>query len=223
MNTATTTILLNEGFFARRNWFDWLFAAIVTVGGLYALQRYGSYMDVYEKGILLGAIPCTVWLGWFWRPLQVLMLVVVVLALAAIGLYQQDGAGNLARAETVFGLKYFLSSQSAILWMSMLFFMSTAFYWLGMFARGEGHTMSLIGSRLAWVAVGMALIGTLVRWYENNGTGSFIATHDVYAGTSNHAVPAALDGTPASSSQAASTCSAAAASISHSTQNGRQA
>ena len=39
MNTATTTILLNEGFFARRNWFDWLFAAIVTVGGLYALQR----------------------------------------------------------------------------------------------------------------------------------------------------------------------------------------
>ncbi|MHB1112325.1 MAG: c-type cytochrome biogenesis protein CcsB, partial [Acidovorax defluvii] len=167
MNTATTTILLNEGFFARRNWFDWLFAAIVTVGGLYALQRYGSYMDVYEKGILLGAIPCTVWLGWFWRPLQVLMLVVVVLALAAIGLYQQDGAGNLARAETVFGLKYFLSSQSAILWMSMLFFMSTAFYWLGMFARGEGHTMSLIGSRLAWVAVGMALIGTLVRWYES--------------------------------------------------------
>jgi cytochrome c-type biogenesis protein CcsB len=51
--------------------------------------------------------------------------------------------------------------------MSMLFFMSTAFYWLGMFARGEGHTMSLIGSRLAWVAVGMALIGTLVRWYES--------------------------------------------------------
>ncbi|RZJ58210.1 MAG: c-type cytochrome biogenesis protein CcsB, partial [Acidovorax sp.] len=171
MNTATrnttTVITLNEGFFARRNWFDWLFAAIVVAGGLYALQRYGSFMDVYEKGILLGAIPCTIWLCWFWRPLRVLLLVVAAVALMAIGLYQQDGAGSLARADTVFGLKYFLSSQSAILWMSMLFFMSTIFYWVGMFSRGEGRTMSLLGSRIAWVAVAMALIGTLVRWYES--------------------------------------------------------
>ena len=172
MNTATssstvTTITLNEGFFARRNWFDWLFAAIVAVGALYALQRYGAFMDVYEKGILLGAIPSTIWLGWFWRPLRVLMLVVAAVALMAIGLYQQDGAGSLARADTVFGLKYFLSSQSAILWMSMLFFISTVFYWVGMFSRGEGKTMSMLGSRIAWVAVAMALIGTLVRWYES--------------------------------------------------------
>ena len=27
--------------------------------------------------------------------------------------------------------------------------------------------MELIGSRLAWAAVGMALIGTMVRWYES--------------------------------------------------------
>jgi ABC-type transport system involved in cytochrome c biogenesis permease subunit len=27
--------------------------------------------------------------------------------------------------------------------------------------------MELLGSRLAWVAVGMALIGTMVRWYES--------------------------------------------------------
>ena len=167
MNTATTTITLNEGFLSRRNWLDWLFAVLVTVGGLYAFQRYSAYMDVYEKGILIGAVPSVIWLGWFWRPLRVLMLVVAALALMAIGLYQQDGAGTLARAETVFGLKYFLSSQSAILWMSMLFFMSTAFYWIGMFSRGEGNTMSMIGSRIAWVAVAMALIGTLVRWYES--------------------------------------------------------
>ena len=79
MNSATststaTTITLNEGFFSRRNWLDWLFAAIVAVGGLYALQRYGAFMDVYEKGILMGAIPCTIWLCWFWRPLRGLLL-----------------------------------------------------------------------------------------------------------------------------------------------------
>ena len=179
MNTASTssvtpasagknaTLRLNESFLSRRNWLDWVFAALVVVGGLFALQRYADYMDVYEKGILLGAIPGAIWLGWFWRPLRVLMLVAAGFALLAINLYQQDGVGQLARADTVFWLKYFLSSQSAILWMSMLFFMSTIFYWISMVAKGEGATMSLIGSRLVWVAVGMALIGTLVRWYES--------------------------------------------------------
>ncbi|HSV82315.1 MAG TPA: c-type cytochrome biogenesis protein CcsB [Ramlibacter sp.] len=163
MNTATTTITLHEGFFARRSPFDWLFALIVAAGGLYAFARYGQYMDVYEKGILLAAIPAAAWLGWFWRPLRLLMLVVAAFALLGIAAYQ----GDLARADSVFWLKYFLSSQSAILWMSMLFFMSTAFFWLGMFGGSQSGTLEMLGSRLAWVAVGMALIGTLVRWYES--------------------------------------------------------
>ena len=171
MNTATTTtnatITLNESFAARRNAFDWIFAALVLLGGLFALQRYANYMDGYEKAILLGTIPAVIWLGWFWRPLRALMLGAGAGALLAISLYQQGDAGSLARADTVFWLKYFLSSQSAILWMSMLFFMSTIFYWLSMFAKGEGSTMSLLGSRLVWTAVFMALVGTLVRWYES--------------------------------------------------------
>lgn len=170
MNTAstTTTIALNEGFLARRNWMDWVFAALVLVGGLYAFQRYGAAMNVYEKGILLAAIPGAIWLGWFWGSLQKLMLAVAVLSLLALWLYQgPDGAPHLDRAETVFGLKYFLSSQSAILWMCLLCFVSTAFYWIGLFAKGERDTMGLLGSRLAWVAVMMALLGTMVRWYES--------------------------------------------------------
>lgn len=169
-NTNTTTnatLTLNASFASRRNALDWVFAALVLCGGLFAFQRYAAFMDVYEKGILLGAIPAAISLGWFWRPLRALMLIAAGAALLAVNLYQQDGVGSLARADTVFWLKYFLSSQSAILWMSMLFFMSTLFYWIGMFARGEGATMSLIGSRLVWAAVGMALIGTLVRWYES--------------------------------------------------------
>ena len=167
MNTATTTLTLNEGYFARRNWFDWLFAVLVAVGLGYALQRYASYMDVYEKGILLASIPAMIRLGWFWRPLAVLMLAVAGFSLMAVGLYQGGGGGDLARSEQVFGLKYFLSSQSAILWMSMVFFISTVFYWIGIFAKGERSVMSLLGSRLAWLAVAMALIGTMVRWYES--------------------------------------------------------
>ncbi len=165
MNTATLT--LNQGYFTQRNVLDWVFAALVMAGGLFAFSTYGQAMDVYEKGILLGAMPAVITLAWFWRPLRVLMLVVAGFALLGVMSYQGPEGGSLARAESVFWLKYFLSSQSAILWMSVLFFMSTVFYWIGMFSRNQGDTMSLIGSRLAWVAVGMALIGTLVRWYES--------------------------------------------------------
>jgi cytochrome c-type biogenesis protein CcsB len=160
---TTTTITLDEGFLSRRNLFDWVFAAIVAAGGLFAFVQYAQYMDVYEKGILIGSIPATIWLGWFWRPLRGLTLAVAGFSLLGVLSYQ----GSLARADEVFWLKYFLSSQSAILWMSVLFVMSTVFYWLGMFARGQAATMETIGSRMAWVAVGMALIGTMVRWYES--------------------------------------------------------
>ena len=160
---AGKTITLNEGYFSRLNVFDWVFAALVIAGGLFAFVQYNGAMDVYEKGILLGTIPALIWLGWFWRPLAVLTLVVSALSLGAIASYE----GSLGRAETVFWLKYFISSQSAILWMSMLFFMSTVFYWIGVFAKGRAEGVELIASRLAWVAITMALTGTMVRWYES--------------------------------------------------------
>lgn len=170
MNTVTQnatlddkTIVLHEGYFAKRNGLDWAFAVLVLACGLYALGLYGGSMDVYEKGILLGAMPSVIALGWFWRPLRVLMVVVAGLSMLAIWSYQ----GSLERAETVFWLKYFFSSQSAIMWMSLLFFMATAFYWVAVFARGRGEVIEIVASRLVWTAVTMALVGTMVRWYES--------------------------------------------------------
>jgi cytochrome c-type biogenesis protein CcsB len=172
MNTATTTasttdvtttFTLEHGFFSGRRLGDWLFALLALAGAVFAFARYGQYMDVYEKGILFAAVPATTWLAWFWRPARTLMLAAAGCALLGIWSYQ----GDLARADNVFWLKYFFSSQSAILWMGVLFFMSTAFYWLGMFTTAQSATMEAIGSRLAFVAVGMALIGTLIRWYES--------------------------------------------------------
>ena len=157
------TITLNGGYFQKRNWQDWAFAVAVLAGGLVAFVLYAGAMDGYEKGILLATLPSAIALGWFWRPLRNLMLVVAALSLMGISSYQ----GQLERAESVFWLKYFLSSQSAILWMSMLFFMSTVFYWIGVFAKGRADGMELVASRLLWVAVTMALVGTMVRWYES--------------------------------------------------------
>jgi cytochrome c-type biogenesis protein CcsB len=170
MNTTTLT-LGRPGFFSGRTAFDWLFAALVLTGGAWAFQYYQSAMDGYEKAILVGAIPATIALGWFWGRLRVLMICVAAASLLAISLYNRvpDSFGaDLSQAEHVFALKYFLSSQSAIMWMSVLFFMSTAFYWIGFFAQTEDNAAVRIGSRLAWVAVFMALTGTMVRWFESH-------------------------------------------------------
>ncbi|MBS3996196.1 MAG: c-type cytochrome biogenesis protein CcsB [Hydrogenophaga sp.] len=180
MNTVTAnrTIELKNngsgqtpGYFARRDVWDWLFAAVLIAGAAWAFVQYDHAMNGYEKAILVGCVPSMIWLGWFWRPLRPLSVIVGALALLAIWLYQTPAGGaDLERAEQVFLLKYFISSQSAILWMSVLFFMSTAFYWVGMLTRA-GDAFESLGSRMAWVAVTLALVGTMVRWYESHQIG----------------------------------------------------
>ena len=175
MNTATASITLGRrGYFAQRDWQDWVFALLVLAGAGFAFSRYGAAMDGYEKGILACATPALIALGWFWRPLRLLTVLVGAASLLAINLYlrKTDGFGaDLAAADQVFWLKYLLSSQSAILWMSLLFYMSTLFYWGGFFSRSGADGASAaeaIGSRLAWGAVFMALVGTMVRWFESH-------------------------------------------------------
>ncbi|NIC42453.1 c-type cytochrome biogenesis protein CcsB [Aquabacterium sp. A08] len=176
MNAATHTVDLKRsaggaglrpGYFARRNLWDWLYAALVVAAGGYGLFLYGDFMDGYEQAILVGTVPSLIALAWFWRPVRALTVVSAGLALLAIWLYQVDGVPQVARADEAFLLKYFLSSQSAILWMSVLFFMSTAFFWVGIFSRRNADAFEALGSRLAWVAVTLALVGSLVRWFES--------------------------------------------------------
>jgi ABC-type transport system involved in cytochrome c biogenesis permease subunit len=146
----------------------------VIAGTAYAFHRYGAGMDFYETWILAGTAPSLIALGWFWRPLRALGLGVGAAVLIAIALYARtsdDFGADLAAADTVFLLKYFLSSQSAILWMSLLFFMSTAIYWIGLLGRRDpagDNTAQKLGTLFAWAAVVMALIGSLVRWYESH-------------------------------------------------------
>lgn len=176
LQTTTNTLAATRSHpLAGRSAYDWLFAAVVAAAGAFAFSHYASAMDVYEKWILAGTVPVAIGMGWFWSRLRTLMLGCGALALLSIALYSrtQDGFGaDLAQADNVFLLKYFLSSQSAILWMSVLFGLSTVFYWIGFLARpGEGgrdNTALRLGSRMAWAAVVMALVGTLVRWFESH-------------------------------------------------------
>ena len=140
---------------------DWLFAIALAAGAFFALNRFGSAMDYYEKLILILAVPTFAWLGWKWKAVQPLMLTLALLTFAAIALY----GGGLEMANKRFFLKYMLSSQSAILWMSTLFFLSTLFYWGGLLTRSEFG--GSVGSKLCWSAVVLGFTGLLVRWYES--------------------------------------------------------
>ena len=151
----------NPSLLIRLKPLDWLAALLLLGGGAYVLDLYGTHMDVYEKAILIGAIP--VFIGFAWRSNGVrnLMGVVALLALTGISFYH----GDLARADQAFFLKYFLSSQTAIGWMCALFFMATGTYWLGLLARSE--FAEKVGTSLTWCAVTMGFSGMLVRWYES--------------------------------------------------------
>jgi cytochrome c-type biogenesis protein CcsB len=150
-----------QGFFRRLTALDWLFGAGLLAASLFALQRFGHFMDVYEQAILVLAAPTFALLGWGWKPVRWLMPLIAVLALWAVSLY----GGSLDAANQKFFLKYMLSSQSAILWMSALFVFSTVFYWIGLVARSPFGAS--VGSKLCWAAVVLGFTGMMVRWYES--------------------------------------------------------
>jgi cytochrome c-type biogenesis protein CcsB len=154
------------GFFKRLSAIDWLFGAGLLAASLFALQRFGSFMDVYEQAILVLAAPTFALLGWHWKPVRWLIPLIAVLALWAVSLY----GGSLDAANQRFFLKYMLSSQSAILWMSTMFGFSTVFYWGGLIARSSFGAS--VGSKLCWTAVVLGFTGMMVRWYESYLIGS---------------------------------------------------
>ncbi|MCD6026370.1 MAG: cytochrome c assembly family protein [Solimicrobium sp.] len=140
---------------------DWLYACALVGTSCLGLMQFSQHMDYYEQLILLLAAPTFAFLGWHWKPLRWLIAMLAFLSWCAITQY----AGSLELANSRFLLKYLLSSQSAILWMSFLFFLSTFFYWGGLITRSLlGYS---IGTMLCWSAVVMGFSGMLVRWYES--------------------------------------------------------
>ena len=144
-----------------RSALDWAYAIALVAGALFALSRYGAHMDGYEKAILVLAAPVFIALSWGWGALRFLFAAVTVSALLGISAY----GGDLARGDQAFLLKYLVSSQSAIMWMSALIFLATASYWGGLVTTSD--FASRTGTWLSWCAVAMGSTGLLVRWYES--------------------------------------------------------
>ncbi len=144
----------------RLSWRDWAWAALVVAGTAAILGALGEAMNGYDVAILIGSGAGLLVLGWHWRSMQTYSLLVAAASLFAIARYPE-----LAAAEQDFFLKYLLSSQSAIMWMSALFPAATVVYGWALFSRGD--YIGRVAAALTWIAAGAGLVGLLVRWHES--------------------------------------------------------
>ena len=145
----------------RLKWLDWAYAAVLFLGAIFAYTKYGSYMDVYEAGFLFGAAALFSYLGWQWKAIGKLVIAIAVISLFSISLYH----GDQARATQAFMLRFLISSQSAIMWMNVLFVLAMVTYWFAMYKRSD--FAGKVASSLTWTAVLMGFVGLMVRWYES--------------------------------------------------------
>lgn len=148
-------------FWKTLNWFDWLWAALMVAGGAYAYRGYAHLMDAYEVGILIGSTASIIALGWLWKPTRPLSLAVAAISLFGILQYGND----LGLADTNFFLKFLVSSQSAIMWMSALYVMATVVYFAALISRAE--FVGKVATDMTWSATTMGLVGLMVRWRES--------------------------------------------------------
>ena len=140
---------------------DWLYAILLVAGAVFAYSKYSQHMDIYEVSFLFGAAIVFSYLGWRWKNLAKLVVGVGVISLISISMYH----GDQARATQAFFLKYLISSQSAIMWMNVLFILAMLTYWFAMYKRSD--FAGNVASALTWSAVLFGFVGLMVRWYES--------------------------------------------------------
>ena len=159
-------LLVRKSFIRNLNIWDWVFAALVFSGTVFVQTLSGVRMDIYETVIFWVSAGIAVFLGWFFKPVRWFVPLCILLAYAAVGLY----GGDIKSAEG-FLLRYFLSSQSAIMW-------QCAFVFFALFAYISGavlasvknvptNTLLGIGNVFAWVSALAGFTGLLVRWHES--------------------------------------------------------
>lgn len=165
MNTNDLNMNMNDyqpkSLLQRLDWKDWTYAAILMAGSIFAFSKYAQYMDAYETGFLFVFAAVFSFLGWQWKSFGKLVIGVGIISLLSISMYH----GDQARATQAFFLKFLISSQSAIMWMNVLFVMAMVTYWFAMFKRSE--FTGKVASALTWSAVLMGFVGLMVRWYES--------------------------------------------------------
>ena len=157
--TDSAALAVNERL--RLGAVDYLWCALLLGSFGFVHANFGQAMNGYEWVIFTCVALFLGYAGTVWPKLRRMLLIVVALALLSIHLYGAD----LGRAEVHFLLQYFLASQSAIMWMSVLFVLATLSYFLALFTGAAFP--GTVATSLTWCGAGMGLVGMLVRWHES--------------------------------------------------------
>ena len=160
-STSSASPFVLPPLIAKLKWQNSLTLIVLVLSGVYAWWHYQGEMDFYEQLIFLSLFPLAGWLCWLFPPLRYLLSAVALASLWGISLYDAD----LERGKQVFALKYFLASQSAIVWMTVSLFAGSVCYWADLiFHWTAGRRW---GRNLVWIGVGFGLIALLIRWRES--------------------------------------------------------
>ena len=140
---------------------QWAWRGVVTLITVLFLSNYYNVLDVYEVSIVVFTAVCLILLGQNWPQFRGFIVISSVLSLFALKRYGTD----LSLSETDFFLNYILASQSAFMWMSVLFVMATVAYFAGLIFRSP--FTEKVGTALTWSATAMGMVGLMVRWRES--------------------------------------------------------
>lgn len=164
MNSTQTALQFEidkQSFWKGLTPFDWVWSIVVMLGTAYAYVMYQDLMDVYEKGILVSTGVGLVFLGWSWKAMRGLSIAVFLLSILGISRY----VNGLSDADTDFFLRFLVSGQSAVMWMSALYVLATVTYFIAFFGRSD--FAGKVASAMTWSATTMGLVGLMVRWRES--------------------------------------------------------
>lgn len=145
-----------------------LWSLLIIFASWLGWHEYGELLDEHERsyeiGILIGTAIGVIAFGLAWKSMQTLMTAVLIMTWIGIASYAANGNSYQAQ-ESAFFLKFLFSSQSAIMWMNVLFIFAMVTYFFALWRNSEFS--GKVATGLTWTATAFGLAGLGVRWRES--------------------------------------------------------
>ncbi len=138
-----------------------LFCIFIFGLTIFGLQKYYGTLDIYEKSIIVATPFIIIYIAYKFKNFMYYTVASLFLFAVAIFMYK----GSLYSGQSNFLLKFLLSSQSSIMWMIVLTFISNLLYWLAI-PKNSVFVYKLANVSL-WCSAVFGSSGLLVRWYES--------------------------------------------------------